>query len=98
VVGDTLNHITDAIRRRGMEWVHMRHEEAGAFAAGADAYMTGQLAQLASKNPNPPSWVNSALCFRIGDILIRAAKFLRCTNKGKCKFLSDNSVRSRAGC
>jgi pyruvate dehydrogenase (quinone) len=30
VVGDTLNQITDAIRRRGMEWVHMRHEEAGA--------------------------------------------------------------------
>jgi pyruvate dehydrogenase (quinone) len=37
VVGDTLNHVTDAIRRSEIEWVHMRHEEAGAFAAGRAA-------------------------------------------------------------
>jgi pyruvate dehydrogenase (quinone) len=44
-VGDTLNQITDAIRRRGMEWVHVRHEEAGAFAAGADSAGMGLFAE-----------------------------------------------------
>jgi pyruvate dehydrogenase (quinone) len=45
VVGDSLNGFTDAIRRIGdIAWIHMRHEEAGAFAAGAEAHLTGQLA------------------------------------------------------
>lgn len=44
VVGDTINHLTDAIRLSAMEWVHVRHEEVGGFAAGADAFMTGELA------------------------------------------------------
>ena len=45
VVGDSLNGFTDAIRRReGIEWLHVRHEEVAAFAAGADAHVTGGLA------------------------------------------------------
>ncbi|QWC85848.1 ubiquinone-dependent pyruvate dehydrogenase [Nocardioidaceae bacterium] len=45
VVGDALNPVTDAIRREErLEWVGVRHEEAGAFAAGAQAQMTGDLA------------------------------------------------------
>ncbi|PYE87834.1 thiamine pyrophosphate-dependent enzyme [Phyllobacterium leguminum] len=47
VVGDTLNYITDAIRRSDIDWVHVRHEEAGAFAAGAEASLTGQLTACA---------------------------------------------------
>jgi len=48
VVGDSLNGFTDALRRlEGIEWVHMRHEEAGAFAAGAEAHLTGELAVCA---------------------------------------------------
>jgi pyruvate dehydrogenase (quinone) len=48
VVGDSLNGFTDALRRLGgIEWIHMRHEEAGAFAAGAEAHLTGQLAVCA---------------------------------------------------
>src|SRR6201995_3176435 len=44
VVGDALNPVTDAIRRQdGMEWVGVRPEEAGAFAAGAQAQLTGGL-------------------------------------------------------
>jgi pyruvate dehydrogenase (quinone) len=45
VAGDSLNGITDTIRRTdGIEWLHVRHEEAGAFAAGAEAHVTGKLA------------------------------------------------------
>ncbi len=48
LVGDSLNGITDAIRaREGMEFIQVRHEEAGAFAAGAEAYLTGDLAVCA---------------------------------------------------
>jgi pyruvate dehydrogenase (quinone) len=48
VVGDSLNPIVDAIRRTdGIEWVHVRNEEAGAFAAAAEAQVTGRLAVCA---------------------------------------------------
>jgi pyruvate dehydrogenase (quinone) len=59
VVGDTLNHVTDAIRRSDIEWVHMRHEEAGAFAAGAEAYMTHNLTACAgSCGPGSLHFIN----------------------------------------
>jgi len=48
VSGDSLNGITDSIRRRGrLRWVHVRHEETAAFAAGAEAHLTGRLAVCA---------------------------------------------------
>src|SRR5271163_466878 len=48
VVGDSLNGFTDAMRRqKSIEWVHMRHEEGAAFAAGAEAHVTGELAVCA---------------------------------------------------
>jgi len=48
VSGDSLNGITDSIRTRGeIEWVHVRHEEVAAFAAGAEAHLTGKLAVCA---------------------------------------------------
>jgi len=44
VVGDALNPVTDAIRREPrLEWIGVRHEEAGAFAAGAQAHLSGTL-------------------------------------------------------
>jgi pyruvate dehydrogenase (quinone) len=46
--GDSLNGITDSIRRReGFHWIHVRHEETAAFAAGAEAHLTGKLAVCA---------------------------------------------------
>jgi pyruvate dehydrogenase (quinone) len=48
VVGDSLNGFTDALRRlKSIEWVHVRHEEGAAFAAGAEAHLTGKLAVCA---------------------------------------------------
>ena len=48
IVGDSLNGFTDALRRiKTIDWVHMRHEEAAAFAAGAEAHLTGKLAVCA---------------------------------------------------
>ncbi|PZR51705.1 pyruvate dehydrogenase [Xylanimonas oleitrophica] len=53
IVGDSLNPVVDAVRRSqegdgpGIEWIHVRHEEAAAFAAAADAEITGTLAVCA---------------------------------------------------
>lgn len=53
IVGDSLNPIVDAVRRTGgaseggIDWVHVRHEEAAAFAASAEAQLTGRLAVCA---------------------------------------------------
>src|SRR2546428_5542802 len=48
VVGDSLNGFTDALRRiGGIDWIHVRHEETAAFAAGAEAHLTGALAVCA---------------------------------------------------
>ncbi len=48
VVGDSLNGFTDSLRRSGeIAWIHMRHEEGAAFAAAAEAHLTGELAVCA---------------------------------------------------
>ena len=58
--GDSLNAFTDALRRDGsIRWLHMRHEEAAAFAAGADAELNGELAVVAgSCGPGNLHFVN----------------------------------------
>ncbi|UYG00729.1 MULTISPECIES: thiamine pyrophosphate-dependent enzyme [unclassified Halomonas] len=59
VVGDSLNHFTDALRTSEIEWVGVRHEEVGGFAAGGEAYMTGELALCAgSCGPGSLHFVN----------------------------------------
>ena len=47
IVGDTINHFTDAVRTSDLNWIGVRHEEVGAFAAGGEAFMTGELAVCA---------------------------------------------------
>src|ERR1700756_5469701 len=48
VSGDSLNGITEAIRAgKRLQWIHVRHEETAAFAAGAEAHLTGRLAVCA---------------------------------------------------
>src|SRR5580658_321790 len=59
IVGDTLNRITHAISESKIEWVHMRHEEAGAFAASAEAQFTGELTACAgSCGPGSLHFIN----------------------------------------
>ena len=59
IPGDTLNHVTDAIRDSDIRWIHVRHEEAGGFAAGADALLTGELALCAgSCGPGSLHFIN----------------------------------------
>src|ERR1700691_3158225 len=67
IVGDSLNGIIDEIRRqKTIEWVHVRHEEVAAFAAGAEAHVTDELAVCAgSCGPGNLHLINGLFdCYR----------------------------------
>jgi pyruvate dehydrogenase (quinone) len=69
VVGDSLNGITESLRTRGdIEWIHVRHEEVAAFAGGAEAQLTGELAVCAgSCGPGNTHLINGLFdCQRTG--------------------------------
>jgi pyruvate dehydrogenase (quinone) len=59
IVGDTMNQIAHSIDRSNIDFVHMRHEEAGAFAAATDALLTGNLTACAgSCGPGSLHFIN----------------------------------------
>ena len=59
IVGDTLNVIAGSIHRSEIDWVHMRHEESGAFAAQAEALLMGRLTAMAgSVGPGGLHFIN----------------------------------------
>jgi pyruvate dehydrogenase (quinone) len=67
VVGDSLNGLTDTIRKSGkIEWLHVRHEEVAAFAAGAEAHLTNEIAVCAgSCGPGNLHLINGLFdCYR----------------------------------
>jgi len=47
IPGDTINHFTNAVAKSDLRWITVRHEEVGAFAAGGESYMTGELSVCA---------------------------------------------------
>lgn len=59
VTGDSLNEINDAVRRNEqLQWVHVRHEEVGAFAAGAEAQLNGIACCAGSSGPGHVHLIN----------------------------------------
>jgi pyruvate dehydrogenase (quinone) len=85
VVGDSLNGFTDALRRKGeIEWLHMRHEEGAAFAAGAEAHVTGELAVCAgSCGPGNLHLINGLFdCQRSGVPVLAIAAHIPSTEIG----------------
>jgi len=85
VVGDSLNGFTDSLRRlKKIEWVHMRHEEGAAFAAGAEAHLTGELAVCAgSCGPGNLHLINGLFdCHRSGVPVLAIAAHIPSTEIG----------------
>jgi pyruvate dehydrogenase (quinone) len=85
VVGDSLNGFTDAMRRRkSIDWIHMRHEEAAAFAAGAEAHLTRNLAVCAgSCGPGNLHLINGLFdCQRNGVPVLAIAAHIPSTEIG----------------
>lgn len=59
VTGDSLNEVNDAVRRNGkVKWVHVRHEETGAYAAGAEAQLNGLACCAGSSGPGHVHLIN----------------------------------------
>ncbi len=85
VVGDSLNGFTDALRRlKSIDWVHMRHEESAAFAAGAEAHLTGELAVCCgSCGPGNLHLINGLFdCHRSGVPVLAIAAHIPSTEIG----------------
>src|SRR6201997_1019920 len=85
IVVDSLNGIIDAIRREGsIQWTHARHEEVAAFAAGADAHVTGELAVCAgSCGPGNLHLINGLFdCHRNGVPVLAIAAHIPSTEIG----------------
>src|SRR5579859_7903027 len=93
VVGDSLNGFTDALRRqKTIDWVHMRHEEGAAFAAGAEAHLTGKLAVCAgSCGPGNLHLINGLFdCHRSGVPVLAIAAHIPSTEIGIDYFQSTH--------
>ncbi|PAF52675.1 thiamine pyrophosphate-dependent enzyme [Helicobacter sp. 13S00477-4] len=85
IVGDTLNHFTDAIyHNKKIQWIHMRHEEAGGFAAAADALITKKpVACAGSCGPGSLHFINSLMdAARNGAPVVLIASQLATTSLG----------------
>src|SRR5476651_1160123 len=89
VVGDSLNGITDELRKSSkIKWIHYRHEEAAAFAAGAEAQLTGRLAVCAgSCGPGNLHLINGLFdCHRSGAPVLAIAAHIPSTEIGNDYF------------
>jgi pyruvate dehydrogenase (quinone) len=96
VTGDSLNHINDAVRREGsIQWIHVRHEEAGAYAAGAEAQLTGNLACCAgSSGPGHVHLINGLYdAHRSEAPVIALATTVHSTEFGSEAFQETNTIK-----
>src|SRR6202011_3549627 len=93
LVGDSLNGVTDSIRpRKDLKWVPVRHEETAAFAAGAEAQLTGELTVCAgSCGPGNLHLINGLFdCHRSGAPVLAIAAHIPSTEIGIDYFQSTH--------
>ncbi|OOQ60307.1 thiamine pyrophosphate-dependent enzyme [Mucilaginibacter pedocola] len=96
VTGDSLNEVNDAVRREGsIQWVHVRHEEAGAYAAGAEAELTGNIACCAgSSGPGHVHLINGLYdAHRSGAPVLAIASTMATFEFGTDYFQETNTIK-----
>lgn len=96
VTGDSLNGINDVVRRDGrIQWIHVRHEESGAFAAGAEAQLHGGIACCAgSSGPGHVHLINGLYdAHRSGASVIALASTTLSSEFGTTYFQETNTIR-----
>ncbi len=102
IVGDSANPIVDALRRHesDIEFIHVRNEEAGAFAAGADAQISGRpTAVLGSSGPGSLHLVNGLYdCQRNAAPVFAIATHIPSTEIGSGYFQETNPEAIFSGC
>lgn len=101
VAGDSLNGLTDAIfSHPAMSWVHVRHEEVGAFAAGAEAHLTGKLCVCAgSSGPGHVHLINGLYdCQRSRVPVLAIAAHIPSSELGSSYFQETHPERLFSDC
>ena len=96
VTGDSLNKVNDAVRKDGrIQWIHVRHEETGAFAAGAEAQLNGGLACCAgSSGPGHVHLINGVYdAHRSGAPVLVIASAIPSGELGTQYFQETNTIR-----
>ncbi|WP_374164582.1 thiamine pyrophosphate-dependent enzyme [Arcticibacter sp. MXS-1] len=95
VTGDSLNEVNDAVRRSGkIDWVHVRHEETGAFAAGAEAQLNGLACCAGSSGPGHVHLVNGLYdANRSGASVLAIASTCPSNEFGTAYFQETNTIR-----
>jgi pyruvate dehydrogenase (quinone) len=95
VTGDSLNHLNDAIRRDGrIQWIHVRHEEVGAYAAGAEAQLTGLACCAGSSGPGHVHLINGLYdAHRSGAPVIAIASTCATNEFGTDYFQETNTIK-----
>jgi pyruvate dehydrogenase (quinone) len=95
VTGDSLNELNDAVRRNGqIKWVHVRHEEAGAFAAAAEAELDGLACCAGSCGPGHVHLINGLYdAHRSGVPVIVIASTINTHEFGTEYFQETNTIR-----
>src|ERR1700743_2906340 len=95
VTGDSLNQVNDAVRREGsIQWIHVRHEEAGAYAAGAEAQLNGLACCAGSSGPGHVHLINGLYdAHRSGAPVIAIASTLHTVEFGSDSFQETNTIK-----
>ncbi|MDB5158017.1 MAG: pyruvate oxidase [Mucilaginibacter sp.] len=95
VTGDSLNEVNDAVRREGsIQWVHVRHEEVGAFAASAEAQLNGFACCAGSSGPGHVHLINGLYdAHKSGAPVIAIASTVLSTEFGTDYFQETNTIK-----
>jgi pyruvate dehydrogenase (quinone) len=95
VTGDSLNEVNDAVRREGtIKWIHVRHEEAGAFAASAEAQLIGFACCAGSSGPGHVHLINGLYdAHRAGAPVIAIASTCMTHEFGSEFFQETNTIK-----
>lgn len=101
ITGDSLNEVNNAVRLNGkLEWIHVRHEETGAYAAGAEAQLTGKLACCAgSSGPGHVHLINGLYdAHRSGAPVVAIASTIPTIQFGTGYFQETNTIKLFSDC
>ncbi len=95
VTGDSLNHVNAAVHRNGkIKWIHVRHEETGAFAASAEAQLTGLACCAGSSGPGHVHLINGLYdAHRSSASVLAIASTLPTKEFGTGYFQETNTIR-----
>ncbi|MDB4924741.1 thiamine pyrophosphate-dependent enzyme [Mucilaginibacter sp.] len=95
VTGDSLNEVNDAVRREGsIQWIHVRHEEAGAFAASAEAQLSGFACCAGSSGPGHVHLINGLYdAHKAGAPVIAIASTVMSMEFGTDYFQETNTIK-----